>query len=175
MGEVIPIEKLKITKEAERIYDILSDLPALASVVLTISFIDELLERLLRQQFRKESKTTDRLLDKGILGSIKAKFDLAYCLELIWKIQLQDLDKLISIRNMFAHNYEDVNFNDTKIFKLCEELHGPKFFLMRIEDIKEREELDKNIRKSARAQFNMSAMMIIESIILSLESNNKIS
>ena len=172
MSKVISLKKIDLTEEAKKIDKILTTSTELASVLLSISFIDELLERLLRSKFIKKSNTVNRLLEKGILGSIKAKIDIAYCLELISKIQLQDLDTLIDIRNLFAHHYKDISFNNPEITNLCDKLHLPKSYLNSIEEQKQRENLEKITGEYGRAKFYISAIMIINSIILALESNS---
>ncbi len=160
MDKVISLRKHELDKEVEDIYNLLSESSPLASVVLCISFIDKYLDISLRKRFIK-SKTTDKILQ----NSFKFKCDLAYCLNLISKIEYQDLNTLGEIRNRFAHEYPSINFNDAKIIKLTNRLKSPDCFLDSLKDENEKEDFKKIFRKYLRSKVNITAMYIIDSLI----------
>jgi len=90
------------------------------------AFLDAILEQILRACFRNDAKHVDALLEKrGPLGTLWSRSKIAYCLRLLPKNILDDLDKIRDIRNIFAHNYVTQSFDSEDIAGLCAKLRFP--------------------------------------------------
>ena len=166
MAEVIPPQAYAVTKEAGAIYNALAESSEYAAVMQSISFIDTSLKALLLHHFKK-GRTSKDLLDPigGVLGSFKAKCDVAYSLDLLSRKVKQDLDHLGQIRNRFAHSYLTINFREPKIAKLCDQLNCPDVFLETLIDKDNVEELRDDLRLSARIRFNVGVMSIVDLLV----------
>lgn len=80
--------------------------PLRASVIVSGSVLDKLLEILLKKHFVEntgEIKDLDMFGNQSPLGTFSSKISLAYCLGLISKQLYDDLEKYRKIRNKFAH------------------------------------------------------------------------
>jgi len=62
------------------------------------------------------------------LGTFGARIDISYCLGLISKEELQDLQIIQDIRNKFAHRLHDISFDDEDIIEACKRLNIPQKF-----------------------------------------------
>jgi DNA-binding MltR family transcriptional regulator len=104
-------------------------------VIMAVAYIEELLNQLLRGFFIDEvgpakpnaETEADRLLKPGMpVGDFASKARLAYCLGLLWEEWYRDLKTIASIRNAFAHHFDDVSFSDPWVTDRCHELQIPK-------------------------------------------------
>ena len=96
--------------------------------ILAASYMDSILENLLRSAFVDDIKATEALLGtSGPIGSNGARYNLAYSLGLINKDERDDLKTIANIRNHFAHNYTATNFDtDDKVRDLVRDMHFAK-------------------------------------------------
>lgn len=87
--------------------------------IIAASYIDSCLASLL-QSYLIEGHTSAQLLDYGgTLGEMGARAKLAYCLGLIPKETLQDINTIGEIRNIFAHDVTVRKFTDEDITAKC--------------------------------------------------------
>src|SRR4051812_43950459 len=104
----------QLNQDANAFYDALNSESSLACILLASSYLDQCVGSLL-QKFLIDGGTSEKLLDPrgGILGSFANRANLAYSLGLIGKWSLQNLQCILEIRNVLAHNYSQTTF-DTK-------------------------------------------------------------
>jgi len=95
--------------------------------VSVVSCIDHVLSALLRSYMAK-GDTTQNLLNPvgGKLGELSAKCHAAYCLGLISKGCMENIDRIGLIRNEFAHSVDPLSFKEPTISKLCGQLKPPQ-------------------------------------------------
>ncbi|TDO69819.1 mannitol repressor [Halanaerobium saccharolyticum] len=94
------------------------------SALMAASYLEDLLEKLLRKFFVDDNLLSNNLLNGyGGLSSFKSKIDLAYLLGLISRRVKRDLNLIRKIRNEFAHSAENINFNSSSINNRCNELN----------------------------------------------------
>ena len=165
MGKIVDLDKKGLPIRAKRIYDILDNEKPLVAVLLATHFIDGSLEKLLRHNCNKSDITNDLLQPSGVLGSLSAKYKIAYCLNLISKIAYDDIRYIAKIRNRFAHTENpQLDFTNDQISDYCRNLQSPEIFLKQVngeykEDLKIPEE-----------RFKVGIMMIVEAIIEEIEN-----
>jgi DNA-binding MltR family transcriptional regulator len=91
------------------------------------SYLDSLLEQILRAIFVEDKNEVDNLLaPTGVLGSNGARYQVAYCLGLLDKHQRDDLKVIAKIRNAFAHRYDVRSFEHQETKALLARLHYGK-------------------------------------------------
>jgi hypothetical protein len=97
-----------------------------AAAIAPITTIDSLLSKLFGLRFLP-SMTARSLLDEstGVLGTVKAKADLAYVLGMISKPCFQNIVLLSLIRNRFAHKIVHQGFHWTTFRQDIERLTPP--------------------------------------------------
>jgi DNA-binding MltR family transcriptional regulator len=95
-----------------------------ALAVIGASYLDSILEQLLRAAFIDDEEEADRLLapDRPI-GANGARYQLAYCLGLISAEQRDDLKTIAKVRNLFAHNYSVASLEDERAKGCLKGLH----------------------------------------------------
>lgn len=94
------------------------------SALMAASYLEDLLEKLLRRFFVDDNSLSNNLLNGyGGLSSFKSKIDLAYLLGLISDRIKRDLHLIRKIRNEFAHSAENINFYSSSINNRCNELN----------------------------------------------------
>lgn len=111
-----PTEIGNLIDDTQKVYDVLNHDSDLACVLIGTSYLSELLGSAIRTALRK-CNTTENILTpgRGILGSFKARVDLAYCLKIISKEDKKDLDIIGNIRNSFAHLHLAFDFTDKEV------------------------------------------------------------
>ncbi len=94
-----------------------------AVAIVGVSFLDLLLEHILREFFLDDEKEVEKLFkhDQGPLGTFSAKIKLSFCLGLIPKPIKDDLQLAAKIRNRFAHNLK-TSFEEDEIRGWCKSL-----------------------------------------------------
>jgi DNA-binding MltR family transcriptional regulator len=116
------------------------------AIVLT-SYLNDAVGALLHQHFvqneKGESSTRDAVLkpDRGTLGSLRAKGDVAYCIGLVSKGFMTNLVKIAEIRNVFAHFFEEIAFDHPEIAGLCSGLLRPKVTQILVPETEEMAEI----------------------------------
>lgn len=115
-----------LSRESQGLYDAVNDERDLPCVLISTSFLDQCLASML-ERFFINSSTAKSMLDPrgGSLGTFLARADLCYCLGLIPKGLFQNLRTVGEIRNLFAHSYLSLSFDDSKVATLCESLTFP--------------------------------------------------
>lgn len=98
--------KNQIEKESDR-----------ATVIITVSMIDQALEAALRGRFVQLSTSEDPLFDSAYapLGNFSAKIDLAYRIGLLPPNYAKGLHIIRRIRNEFAHSVSPGSFDEPAI------------------------------------------------------------
>ncbi|AUN03425.1 hypothetical protein RSJ19_11040 [Clostridium botulinum] len=128
-----------------------------ACVILSAAMIENELESLLKKKLVSSSKKTDNLFDNATsaLGTFSSKIDMAYRLGLISKNLCRDIHIIRKIRNQFAHDIYDCNFNNTVIIDKVKELESSTQIVK--QDLEFRDKFD----GSTRGDFQMICAKII--------------
>lgn len=117
----------KLSKESQDFYKSLNDGNDLTCILMAINYLDQCLSTILQNHFRK-GKTSNNILEqgRGALGTFYNRASIAYCLSLISKNTITNLNKFADIRNKFAHQHQMLTFDDPKIAKECDKFKLPK-------------------------------------------------
>lgn len=157
-------------EDTQKVFNVLNHESDIACVLIGASYLSELLGSAIRTVLRK-SKVTEKLLGpgKGILGSFQTRADMAYCLKIIGKSDLQDLEIIGNIRNSFAHKHLSFDFTDSEVAKECNKLNDWNIKLDTEEissdpDIEKLPEMKFEV-DSTRQRFVVSIVMIKQRII----------
>lgn len=139
-----------LAEDTHQLYEVLNNQTDLAIILISTSFIDAALASLLASKLRQGS-TSDRLLGQaGLLGTIRAKADLCYCLELLPESWYNDIVVVSEIRNTVAHDHLHRDFDDPEMAALAMKLSPPTF----------------GSEKSPRNRFRNVAVMLTNRIIM---------
>ena len=92
--------------------------------LVTVAVIDEWLQKLLLTAMRPISDTVAKRIFAGPLSDVAPKADVAYAFNLIDEHTLTRLRVLKSIRNIFAHTTEPLDFASLEIVNECRGLPG---------------------------------------------------
>jgi DNA-binding MltR family transcriptional regulator len=92
-------------------------------VLVAAAFLDEALELLIRSKMMSDSKVVKQSVDPlltgiGPLRSFWAKTELCRALDLVADWEYEDLTQIRNIRNLFAHSYENADFDDPRVIKM---------------------------------------------------------
>jgi hypothetical protein len=118
-----------VVAELKRLFDITNDpkLPDVACAILVTSYLNDALGALLDSQFVGNStKNTLLAPENGSLSSLRAKADIAYCMNLITQGCASRVITVGEIRNKFAHKFPALTFRDPKITEMVEGLKPPR-------------------------------------------------
>ena len=112
-------------KKWDVLFNSLNEDSDLNCAVVATAYVDHLLGALLHRHFI-ESSVVDALLDTagGGVGTLFNKGRIAYCLGLISKGCMQNIETIGKIRNQFAHNLE-ITFDIPVVSDLCQQLRFP--------------------------------------------------
>jgi len=92
-----------------------------AAAVLAVSYLDIVLENLLRKNFVENFTGTNELFQgMGPLNSFSSKIMVTGAFGLISKDDASDLNKIRHIRNKFAHRTHGLSFSDQSIKDRCD-------------------------------------------------------
>lgn len=154
-----PIKLENLSKDTQKVYDVLNESSDIACVLIGTSYLAELIASAIKVAFI-DSSISEKLLDpqRGAVGGFVTRSDLAYCLGLINKNIYQDLIKIAEIRNMFAHKHLALNFGVETIRKKCEELKAWRTLQFGKEDINASLSSEQ-LHILARNQFNISVTL----------------
>jgi len=116
-----------LSRQTRELAEVINDKPDMECVLIVGSFLDQCLASLLRRYFVK-SETADNLLSfkKGNLREFASRIKMCYCLGLITKGMLKNLETIGEIRNLFGHTHLSLDFANFDIEKLCNNLTYPK-------------------------------------------------
>jgi DNA-binding MltR family transcriptional regulator len=105
------------------LFDALNKDSDMVCAIVATSYLNDALGAML-EKFFVGDKTKKRLLkpDGGLLGTLRAKADVAYCLNLIVKERCTAIIRAGEIRNAFAHSDVELKFESDDIRELCSEL-----------------------------------------------------
>lgn len=99
--------------ESEEIWNEVQSSDRSAILVVSAAF-DTHLERILTKHFIKEGSKAKELLESS-LNSFGARISICYCLGLINIDEQKDLNLIRGIRNSFAHNLLNCDFENEKV------------------------------------------------------------
>lgn len=92
--------------------------------LMAAAYLDDQLERLLRQTFVDDRTAVDELFRPlGPLGSFSGRIELCYALGLLPNETRRDLNLIRKIRNDFGHVAKTLTFDEPGIGARCRELH----------------------------------------------------
>lgn len=142
--------------------------------LISVAYVDEVLEELLRGHFSIRSQKPRRVVAPlfeglGPLGSFSAKIKISYALDLIPAWLYEDLEVIRKIRNHAAHAYGAFRFDAKDVVTLTERLVGadravteiaktetPKRFSERRMRTKRRRPADKGLMERMRFVMTVS-------------------
>lgn len=132
-----------------------------ACVILTVSFLDELLTLCLRMKLVATPSAADSLFEGGNapFSSFSSKIDVAYRLGIISNRLCRDLHLVRKIRNDFAHNIEGCHFSDQAVHNRIRELRNAFVELI---DIYKTEEASKMYPPGDRGDFQFCCSWMID-------------
>lgn len=153
----------ELSKDSQKLFDVLSNEHDLSAILIAANFIDTCLASLLEKKLKK-SLVTNRILSfSGILGSMSSRADLCYALELIPKEIYQDLLILMQIRNIVAHYHLQLDFDKDEVKELCNKLSY-------VDGMKDGNTDDSLISREyltlARDKFKLTVVMISQRLML---------
>ena len=99
-----------------------------AVAILATSYLEVLLEKLLRTKLIQNPVVNRLFTGNGPLASLSARIDICYALGLMPDYVLQDLTLIRRIRNHFAHHLNEASFQDEAVINRCSELSLHKLF-----------------------------------------------
>lgn len=123
----LPATKEEVEALAEKFFSSLVQESDRGCVLVGAAFIDEGLEILLRSKTLHDTLTVKVCVDPlfaglGPLRSFWAKTQLCRALDIIDDWMYEDLEKIRNLRNLFAHSYENADFDDQRVIALTEGL-----------------------------------------------------
>jgi hypothetical protein len=137
-----------VVAEFDHLFEVTNDpkLPDFACAILVTSFLNDALGALLDSRFGGNS-TKNRVLapENGLLGSLRAKADVAYCMNLISKGCAANIIVTGEIRNRFAHRFPEITFKTQDVIEKCEALCPPKAIVKWVPDTPEMREASERI------------------------------
>ncbi|HBN9510204.1 TPA: transcriptional regulator [Pseudomonas aeruginosa] len=94
----------------------LNDLDDRGLVLSVAAFAEDSLGSLIKAYFRPV-KTTSELIDgfNAPLGTFSSRIKISYSVGLLGEQQFNDLERLRKIRNLFAHTWKPITFEDKRI------------------------------------------------------------
>lgn len=98
-------------------------------ILVSASYLDDALERLLRARFSIEHKKSKSMIDPlfntfGPLSTFSSKIKMSYAIDLIERWVYRDLEILRKLRNEFAHSIGPAVFDSDEVVKLTEKIVG---------------------------------------------------
>jgi DNA-binding MltR family transcriptional regulator len=117
----------ELSAQSNSLYDAVNGEAPLPCALISVAFLEKSLAALLAKAFI-EGETAKGIFDEnsGLLRDFSGRCTLAYCLGLVSKGMFQNLQKVGTIRNAFAHSHQPIDFDEAGIAKLCKELTFPR-------------------------------------------------
>lgn len=107
-----------------------------AAAILAGSYLEVLLESLLKSTFVNDPVVEELFKGSGPLATFSSRISFSYALGLIDGEVYRDLNIIRRIRNHFAHNIQNASFEDASIRDRCGELSFVKLSIQSgIEDV----------------------------------------
>lgn len=98
--------------------------------IISCSFIDSALREILSNFFLDDLKNDKKIFEgNGPLNTFSSKITIAYQLGLISKKEYKIIDTIRSIRNIFAHQIVQCDFNELSIKDKCKNISVPKHLI----------------------------------------------
>lgn len=99
------------------------------SVLVAAAFLDEALELLLRSRMKSEPRIVKQSVDPlltgiGPLKSFWARTELCRALDFLADWEYEDLSQIRNLRNLFAHSYEQADFDDSRVIEMVMKLNA---------------------------------------------------
>ncbi|MFN3931828.1 MAG: MltR family transcriptional regulator [Brevundimonas sp.] len=100
----------------------------LEAVIISVSLIENALERTIRDRFRELSQpeVDDLFSGTGALSSLSAKIHIGYAIGILGKKAKHDLLAMKDIRNAFAHSAKAISFDTPEVAQKCAGVHHIK-------------------------------------------------
>jgi DNA-binding MltR family transcriptional regulator len=119
------LDKIKnIYNERENFHSALGKETDRGKCLTSASYFEYQLGHIIDKKLVGDNKIKVKLFDfNGPLGTFSARIDMAYYLGLIGKEAKRDLHTLRKMRNVFAHDYSAITFDDKPICNLCNEFY----------------------------------------------------
>lgn len=164
---VQPVKIHELSKESQRLYDVLNGESDMSMVIVATSFLDSAIHALLVQFLNRPGTECARNeLFNSALGGLRTRATLAFCLGLLSKKTFEDVRTIAGIRNQFAHLHQHVGFDAPEIRERCRKLKWWEVMSFG-EDSAEAPKLsDEQLVMIARNQFKLSALMAFNRIVL---------
>jgi len=142
-------------------------------ILVSASYLDEALERLLRARFSIEHKKSKSMIDPlfntfGPLSTFSAKIKMSYAIDLIEKWVYRDLEILRKLRNEFAHSIGPAVFDSAEVVKLSEKLVGADRAVTAMERKKAEVKLTKKAVEKKASKTDSKASMEHVRIIMTV-------
>jgi hypothetical protein len=162
----------EVVADFDKLFDVTNDvsLPDVACVILVTSCLNDALGALLDSRWGGDSTKNSLLApENGTLSSLRAKADVAYCMNLITKGCASNVVKVGEIRNKFAHKFPEVDFQTPKIKDLCASLNPPKQTIQWIPDTPQMREASQRIYNISdpRRRFVLITQGLCTTVLLS--------
>ena len=98
-------------------------------VLVATAFLDEALELLLRSKMKSEPRIVKKSVDPlltgiGPLKSFWARTELCRALDFLAEWEYDDLSQIRNLRNLFAHSYEQADFDDPRVVEMVMKLNA---------------------------------------------------
>jgi hypothetical protein len=103
-------------------------IPDATFAVVVCVAVEQALELAITTHFHVDQETSERMFDdntNGPLGTFAAKTKMGYALGLYPKAARDELDTMRTIRNGFAHSWEQISFSSPEIVACCAALRLP--------------------------------------------------
>jgi len=105
-----------LLKNLELVYKELEGQQGRGCVLSAVQYLDEHLRLILLKYFVNDEKNSKKLLEfDRPLGSFSARIDIAYACGLLRKDMYDDLHTIRDIRNLFAHSWLPIDFQDAAV------------------------------------------------------------
>lgn len=113
----------ELATDVQKLFDVINEAPFEIAVIVSGSYLDQIMGAILKKHFR-DSSVTKKMLNsnRGILGSYAARSDLLYVLELTDKSTYTDLLTIGELRNLIAHHHLDIGTIHDQIKEKCNNL-----------------------------------------------------
>ena len=145
-----------LCEDARRFVEDIQKEPDRGVPLVAVAFLDDVLYKLLEAYFIDNSKIVSHMLgDPGALCNFAIRAELAYCLGLLPQQTYNDIKLIRKIRNQFGHSHHPVSFENDEIASLCKKLYFANLTLQ-----------SSPVKVSARDRFEITAIMIINTILL---------
>jgi hypothetical protein len=166
-----PFAPETLSRDVQKFFDVLSDGPDLAAVLVAGSFLDECLGSLLRRRL-VATDVADKMIDPfhGALGTFARRIDAAYCLGLLRRGRRDDLKTTAKIRNHFAHSHLEASFGQADVMSLTDKLTYCDMFRATGMFVQIPNPTRSQLRTDARGRFVLTASLLSQDLLVAAHS-----